>query len=59
MPTLPPAIMKASRAIKAGVQTIPDLKLQGESAMSVVCFAPKNPSKLNIFNVGDAMTNRG
>jgi len=53
------AIMKASRAIKAGVQTIPDLKLQGESAMSVVCFAPKNPSKLNIFNVGDAMTNRG
>jgi len=27
--------------------------------MSVVCFAAEDPARLNIFNVGDAMTNRG
>jgi sphinganine-1-phosphate aldolase len=51
-------VMKMSSAILEGVRSIPQLKVLGEPAMSVICFAAAKPS-LNIFNVGDAMTNRG
>jgi hypothetical protein len=51
-------VMQLSREILQGVRTIPELKVLGEPAMSVICFAAAKPS-LNIFNVGDAMTNRG
>ena len=51
-------VMQLSREILQGVRTIPELKVLGEPAMSVICFAASKPS-LNIFNVGDAMTNRG
>jgi sphinganine-1-phosphate aldolase len=51
-------VMKLSQEILQGVRTIPELVVLGEPAMSVICFAAAKPS-LNIFNVGDAMTNRG
>jgi len=51
-------VMQMSSEILAGVRTIPQLIVLGEPAMSVVCFAAAKPS-LNIFNIGDAMTNRG
>ena len=51
-------VMAMSQRILAGVQDISALRVLGDPAMSVVCFAAADPG-LNIFNVGDAMTNRG
>mmetsp|Transcript_31974 Transcript_31974/g.49938 ORF Transcript_31974/g.49938 Transcript_31974/m.49938 type:complete len:455 (-) Transcript_31974:193-1557(-) len=51
-------IMKASKTIENGILDIDGLKLLGKPDMSVVCFQSSDP-KLNIFNVGDAMSSRG
>jgi sphinganine-1-phosphate aldolase len=52
-------ILSAARRIEAGVRTIDHLCVFGKPDLSVVCFGPRPGDRINIYNVGDAMTARG
>jgi len=50
------AIMEAQKAIKKGIQDIPELELVGDSKTMVVAFSSK---VINVFSVSHEMHNRG
>lgn len=50
-------IMEAAMKIRAGVEAIPGLKLQGEPDASVVCFESTD-DKIDIYNVVECMSKR-
>lgn len=52
-------ILQAAAKIAEGVKAIPEIQLYGKPDLSVVCFGPRKESKINIFNVGDAMSDKG
>lgn len=54
-------ILSAARHIADGIAAgrAPELCLYGAPDLSVVCFGPAPGSRINIYNVGDAMTARG
>ncbi len=52
-------IISAARTIAEGIRGIDEVCLYGEPDLSIVCFGPKPGSKINIYNVGDAMTALG
>jgi sphinganine-1-phosphate aldolase len=53
-------IIGAARTIADGIRGMDAICLYGEPDLSVVCFGPRpGGPKLNIYNVGDALTARG
>jgi sphinganine-1-phosphate aldolase len=54
-------ILAAARRAAAGVAAMQgsQLRLYGEPALSVVAFGPAPGSRINIYNVNDAMSERG
>jgi len=53
-------IIAAARRVAQGVSDMgPPIRLLGNPTLSVVCFGPSQGSGLNIYNVNDAMSERG
>mmetsp|Transcript_17986 Transcript_17986/g.45383 ORF Transcript_17986/g.45383 Transcript_17986/m.45383 type:complete len:538 (+) Transcript_17986:118-1731(+) len=52
-------IMRTATHISKGVESMEGVKLMGTPDAFVVCVGAENPDALNIFNVGDAMSERG
>lgn len=52
-------VLGAARSIAAGVRALPQLRLVGEPDLSVVCFGAAAGSGLNIYDVKDALSERG
>jgi len=52
-------IMRTATLITSGVKKMDGVKLMGSPDAFVVCVGAENPETLNIFNVGDAMSERG
>uniref|UniRef100_A0A6T8I5R7 sphinganine-1-phosphate aldolase n=1 Tax=Hemiselmis andersenii TaxID=464988 RepID=A0A6T8I5R7_HEMAN len=52
-------IMRTATHIINGVEKMEGVRLMGRPDAFVVCVGADDPDKLNIFNVGDAMSERG
>ncbi len=53
-------LVQASRAFQAKLLSeVPQLVLVGRPDMCVVAFAAKQPRKLNVYQLNDALTARG
>ena len=53
------AILGAARRVAEGVRAMPLLRLLGEPDLSIVCFATAPASGLSIYDVKDALAERG
>lgn len=51
-------ILRTTRTIAQGVQSIEGLRLLGDAAAMIVCFASSDEKKLNTYSVSDMMTRK-
>jgi len=52
-------ILDTAREVARGVRAIPGLRLLGESAAMIVCFASEEETLMNTYTVSDSMTKKG
>ena len=52
-------ILDTTRAVMEGVRKIPGLRLLGDSAAMIVCFASQDEKLMNTYTVSDYMTKKG